>query len=366
MKTYGRLLALIALCELAGCGERDCSPAPERSSKAQVQPSPSPEGGKQDGDGEAVCAACDACGQEEIIPREQAPMSARELVEGRLAAKKVRLGYNGETLTAVLVGEGRLRIDETAKGFWPADGEVKYDFAFDKDDDGCIRRSKAYWRAYADCLAEISIGTSENVRATNCVAETDGNMYFDGLGVLMSAELVDGDSYSVAIAVSWQPRRNGAATVSAGKKGLGLAARVEDLNRESAFGIRHFVDGDGVRWRVGIVCAEEPDPEHAGVMPFRLAKAKRLAYEFALRSDKVDVTVRQKCQTKEAGHGDDEFEGTITVNPVATVASNDAENVKWFIFSGVDQLTQRKVRRCFCAIREPLLDSVDRHDNQIR
>ena len=250
-----------------------------------------------------------------------------------------------------------------------------YDFPDDTTDDFETRRFKAVWKAYADGLAEIAtqMGISieheeEKKDAGRVLGETmhsSASGSLAGVVFLTMAESFNDGCYEVTVAVCQSKKREETYSrgLTGGEPSLGKYSLVDWIELtvdKGAGGIicpQSFCDNEGVWWRVAGVPVELDAGRSSKKVVMSTEKAKRYAYEAAMRTLAVRVSARTSSTSKLVDKGaddlevNDKVERMVKIEPMNTVLPIDPSHVQWFEVDKVNVFTGKPVRCVVAALR---------------
>lgn len=305
-------------------------------------------------------------GQDEL----EHAMTSRESVMQSLGKMNVQIGGDLE--------RGRIAAIGTS-GFYmkggESDGELglneTYDFPDDATDDFETKRFKAVWKAYANGLAEIaySLGTSVEQSETKAksgkilsqASKSSAVQSLAGVVTITMAESCSADGeYEVTVAVCQSQKR--AEAYSRGlnggdaKPGNYTIAEFVKQKSESGCGMicpQSYCDNEGVWWRIAGVPVDLSAGRNSKKVAVLTVKAKRYAYEAAMRSLAVRVSANTSMSVNMEGGKEDESlnETSVKIEPINTILPVDRSQVRWFELDGVNPLTGKPVRCLVAALR---------------
>ncbi len=355
MKKVLKFFSLAVLAAFAGCGKDDA--------KVAV---------KEESDSEPQSAAASSASND--VMRQ----SSREVMEELLAARGICQGVD--------VDKGRILAVES-RGFSLEEEkddsvEETYDFPDDSEDDFETRRFKTAWKAYADGLAEIAqmLGTQiygETVEnKTNRTVEDGSNraeiqhsiadIRLDGIVTVAATESYDKqeEEYEFTVAVCQSSKRQKLykdGLLGDGSSPPGHFSLKEWIAENSSMGMicpQSFVDNDGVWWRVAGVPVDLSAGRNSKKVALLSEKAKRYAYEAAIRTIWVDVSASMLLMStlSVSAGGESECKEKISrkvcIKPLRDILPSDPFRVKWLEFDKVSPITGKPIRLIVCAIRD--------------
>ena len=354
MKKVLKFFSLAVLAAFAGCGKDDTEVAVKEESGPQPQ------------------SAAASSASDNVTRR-----SSREVIEELLVAKGVRQGVD--------VDKGRILVVKS-RGFSMKDEkddsvEETYDFPDDPNDDFETRRFKTSWKAYADGLAEIAqmLGTQiygETVEnKTNRTVEDGSNraeiqhsmagIRLDGIVTVVATESYDKqEEYEFTVAVCQSRKRQKLykdGSLGDGSSPPGRFSLKEWIDENSSTGMicpQSFVDNDGVWWRVAGVPVDLSAGRNSKKVALLSEKAKRYAYEAAIRTIWVDVSASMSLMSTlsvSVGGGTEHKEKLsrkVCIKPLRDILPSDPFRVKWLELDKVNPITGKPIRLIVCAIRD--------------
>ncbi len=235
-------------------------------------------------------------------------------------------------------------------------------FQYDVKDDCQTIRFKAMWRAYADGLARMANRTGGGVKAKKMGQKQELTQTlsaeFRGVTTIVSAESLDasGSEYEVTVAVSQSKKREemySGLQSKPGKHSLG-----DFVEKESSTGIvcpKSYCDNEGVWWRIAGVPVELDGNRSPKRGTAAIEAAKRYAYEAAMRTIAVRVSVKTQLQSTMTKSGDgvsveDKISKVVRVEPLDTILPVDPSKTKWIELERVDPMTGVPVRCVIAAL----------------
>ncbi len=299
-------------------------------------------------------------------------MSSRDAVKQQLERMHVEVGY---------AGRGRMVAVETRGFSLKGDDEVddelrfveKYDFPDDEADDFETKRFKAVWKAYADGLAKIAsdLETSmdhkemkdENGKILSQNFKSSAVQSLAGVVTITMAESCTADGeYEVTVAVCQSQKR--AEAYSCGLNGGNTTPGKYTLEEwvkqksESGLGIicpQSYCDNEGVWWRVAGVPVDLSAGRNSKKVALKTEKARRYAYEAAIRAIAVRVSTRTSTSiifdSSERVKRKEKMERDVKIDPINMVLPVDPSQVRWFEFDMKNPLTGNSVRYVVAALR---------------
>ena len=356
MKKSIKFFSLAVLAAFAGCGKDDTEVAVKEESDSQPQ---------------SAAASSASNG----VTRQ----SSREVMEELLAARGIRQGVDVDKGRILAVESRGFSLEKDEKD---DSVEETYDFPDDSDDDFETRRFKTAWKAYADGLAEIAqmLGTQiygETVEnKTNRTVEDGTNraeiqhsmadIRLDGIVTVASTESYDKqeEEYEFTVAVCQSNKRQKLykdGLLGDGSSHPGHFSLKEWIDENSSMGMicpQSFVDNDGVWWRVAGVPVDLSAGRNSKKVALLSEKAKRYAYEAAIRTIWVDVSASMSLMSTSsvsAGGGTERKEKLsrkVCIKPLRDILPSDPFRVKWLEFDKVSPITGKTIRLIVCAIRD--------------
>lgn len=349
MKDIQAFIVCAVLAVFAGCGEDEAKIAVKEGSDSQPQLN-------------VTSSASD-----NVIRR-----SSSEVIEELLAAKGIRWGVDVDK-GRILVVRSRgfsLKKDEKDDSV-----EEKYDFADDPNDDFETRRFKTVWKAYADGLAEIAKMiatqiTDETVKTDSGNVtkniETAAELTLDGVVTVTSAEALNNENgeYEFTVAVCQSRKRQKLykdGLLGDGPSHPGQFSLKEWIDENSSMGMicpQSFVDNAGVWWRVAGVPVDLSSGRYSKKVALLTEKAKRYAYEAAIRTIWVDVSTSMSMGS--LSYDGDEIETKekisrkVSIKPLCNILPNDPFRVKWVELDRDSSITGKPIRLIVCAIRDDI------------
>lgn len=354
MKKVLKFFSLAVLAAFAGCGKDDAEVAVKEESGTQPQPA-------------ATSSASD-----DVTRR-----SSREVMEELLAARGICQGMDVDK-GRILVAKSRgfsLKNDEKDDSV-----EETYDFPDDSEDDFETRRFKTAWKAYADGLAEIAqmLGTQiygETVEnKTNRAVEVRSDrteiqhsiagIRLDGIVTVAATESYDKqeEEYEFTVAVCQSSKRQKLykdGLLGDGSSPPGHFSLKEWIDENSSMGMicpQSFVDNEGVWWRVAGMPVDLSAGRNSKKVALLSEKAKRYAYEAAIRTIWVDVSASMSLMStlSVSAGGESECKEKISrkvcIKPLRDILPSDPFRVKWLEFDKVSPITGKTIRLIVCAI----------------
>ena len=235
-------------------------------------------------------------------------------------------------------------------------------FQYDAKDDRQTIRFKTMWRAYAGGLARMSNLTGGEIKEkkfelTQELSQTL-SAEFKGVTTIVSAESFDaaGSEYEGTVAVSQSKKREemySGLQSKPGKHSLG-----DFVEKESSTGIvcpKSYCDNEGVWWRIAGVPVELDGNHSPKGGTAAIEAAKRYAYEAAMRTIAVRVSVKTQLQSTMTKSGDgvsveDKLSKVVRVEPLDTILPVDPSKTKWIELERVDPMTGAPVRCVIAAL----------------
>lgn len=303
--------------------------------------------------------------------------TSREVLEQLLESVGIRVGGDLERGRIVAMGTSGFSMKgEESDDEWGL--KETYDFPDEAGDDNETRRFKAVWKAYANGLARIAsdLETSldsketkdENGNILSQTLKTSATQSLTGIVTITMAEscTTDGE-YEVTVAVCQSQKR--AEAYSRGLNGGNATPGKYTLDEwvkqksESVSGIicpQAYCDNEGAWWRVAGVPVDLSEGRNSKKVVVLTAKAKRYAYEAAMRTIAVrvvststltsifDSSERGKKKHKMKKH---KMEGTVKIDPINTVLPVDPSQVRWFELDRKNPMTGNSVRCVVAALR---------------
>ena len=305
-----------------------------------------------------------------VVTGEGRGFSSREMMEEMLRERNIQLGYDEERgrIVAVKTHRASMKAGESSR-------ELPfgcYDFLDDANDDFETRRFKAAWKAYSDGLAEIAtfLKASVNNTETNdedgkvvsMAVEKAASVPLNGVVTIEMCESVTADGeYEVTIAVCQSVKRQKAylSGLNGSESRPGRHSLAEWIERKAEVGIvcpQTYCDNEGVWWRIAGVPVELDEGRNSKKVAMLTEKAKRYAYEAAMRTLAVQVSTRTSMSVNlEVGKGDDRVENkvekTVKIDPINTILPVDPSQVRWFELDRKNPLTGKPVRCVVAALR---------------
>ena len=355
MKKVLKFFSLAVLAAFAGCGKDDTEVAVKEESGPQPQ------------------SAAASSASNDVTRR-----SSREVMEELLATRGICQGVD--------VDKGRILAVES-RGFSLEEEkydsvEETYDFPDDSEDDFETRRFKTAWKAYADGLAEIAqmLGTQiydeilENqtnrtveVRADRTeIQHSIAGIKLDGIVTVAATESYDNqeEGYEFTVAVCQSSKRQKLykdGLLGDGSSLPGHFSLKEWIDENSSMGMicpQSFVDNEGVWWRVAGVPVDLSAGRNSKKVAVLAEKAKRYAYEAAMRTIWVDVSAFMSLMStlSVSAGGESECKEKISrkvcIKPLRDILPSDPFRVKWLEFDKVSPITGKPIRLIVCAIRD--------------
>ena len=355
MKKVLKFFSLAVLAAFAGCGKDDTEVAVKEESGPQPQSAA------------ASSASNDVTRQ-----------SSHEVMEELLATRGICQGVD--------VDKGRiLAVESRAFSLKKEKNnsvEETYDFSDDSEDDFETLRFKTAWKAYADGLAEIAqmLGTQiygETVEnKTNRTVEDASNraeiqhsiadIRLDGIVTVAATESYDKqeEEYEFTVAVCQSSKRQKLykdGLLGDGSSPPGHFSLKEWIDENSSMGMicpQSFVDNEGVWWRVAGVPVDLSAGRNSKKVALLSEKAKRYAYEAAIRTIWVDVSASMSLMSTLSVSAGGESERKeklsrkVCIKPLRDILPSDPFRVKWLGFDKVNPITGKPIRLIVCAIRD--------------
>ena len=297
-------------------------------------------------------------------------MSSREVVEQQLKRMGVEIGY--------AAGRGRMVAVETRgfslKGDDETDDELtfieKYDFPDDEADDFETKRFKAVWKAYADGLAQVARYIAETTPQAGgakenklYVGENGISMVMDleGIATITTAESCNDKEYEFSVAVCQSEKKkrlNEAYRQGRRAETPGRYSLKEWIDNKSGTGIicpQSFVDNEGSLWSVAGVPVDLSAGRNSKEVALKTEKAKRYAYEAAMRTIAVRVSASTSISVlHKSNDGDkrkEKMERDVKIDPINTILPVDPSQVRWFELERMNPLTGKPIRCVVAALR---------------
>ncbi len=306
-----------------------------------------------------------------VLTGEGRGASSRDAMEEVLRERNIQLGCDGERGRIVAVKTRRVSMNVgKSSGELPFEG---YDFLDDANDDFETRRFKAVWKAYADGLAEIATLLKASIKNTetkkdgivvSMTMEKEASWPLNGVVTIeMCESLADDGEYEVTVAVCQSVKRLKAylSGVNGGESRPGKHSLDEWVKQKSESGMgmicpQTYCDNEGVWWRIAGVPVELDEGRSSKKVAMLTGKAKRYAYEAAMRTLAVQVSTRTSMLVNLAGGkgGDrprNKMEKTVKIDPMNTVLPIDPSQVRWFELDRVNPMTGKPVRCIVAALR---------------
>lgn len=304
--------------------------------------------------------------------------SSREVVKQQLEGMGVRVGYDAERgrMVAVATRGFSLKDDDANNANNYFGLTETYDFSDDASDDAEMRHFKAMWKAYADCLSTIASyqGLSiaheeEKDDAGNVLSETMSSAAtnsLDGVAFLTMAESLDDSWCEVTVAVGQSKKRE--EVYLRGVNGGDAKPCKYTLNEwvkqksERGSGIicpQAYCDNEGVWWRVAGVPVDLSDGRNSKKVAALTEKAKRYAFEAAMRtiavrvstSTSTAISISSNERGKQEYEADEKMDKTVKIEPMNTVLPVNPSQVRWFEQDRMNPLTGNPVRCVVAALR---------------
>ena len=298
--------------------------------------------------------------------------SSRESVEQFLKRMDVQVGGDLERGRIVAIGtsgfymKGNESDDESGL-------KETYDFPDEAGDDNETRRFKAVWKAYANGLARIASDLETSVdskemkdRNGNILSQTlktSATQSLTGIVTITMTESCTADGeYEVTVAVCQSQKRAEAYSrgLNGGNMTLGKYTLEEWVKQKSerGFGIiypQSYCDNEGDWWRVAGVPVDLSEGRNSKKVAVLTAKAKRYAYEAAMRTIAVRVSTSTSTlisfDSSERGKQKDKTEKAVKIDPINTVLPVDPSQVRWFELERMNPMTGKPVRCVVAALR---------------
>lgn len=344
MKKSQTFLSVALIAALIGCGRDDAKHTASGDAASQPQ-----------------------AAEKQSDSAEVKHMSSRDFVKQRLERSGIRVGYDADRgrIVAIETREFSLKGSGSNDNFELTE---TYDFQDDATDDFETKRFKAIWKAYADGLASIAsdLGMSiahgeENDDAGNVLSKTMSSAATNSLGgvaFLTIAESLDDGWYEVTVAVGQSKIREEAysRSMSGAETRPGSHSLDEWVKRESerGFGIicpQSYCDNEGVWWRVASVPVDLGTGRNSAKVMVLTERAKRYAYEAALRTIAVKVSqstsMSFSSDSSERGKYKETIDRTVKIEPLL---QPDSSSVRWFDLDRTSPITG-KIRLVVAAIR---------------
>ena len=295
--------------------------------------------------------------------------SSRDAMEEWLRERNIQLGYDEERgrIVAVKTRSVSMNVGKSS-GELPFEG---YDFLDDANDDFETRRFKTVWKAYADGLAEIATLLKASIKNTetkkdgivvSTTMEKEASWPLNGVVTIEMCESLTADGeYEVTVAVCQSIKRQKAylSGLNGGESSPGKCTLSEWVDQKSKMGIicpQTYCDNEGVWWRVAGVPVELDEGRNSKKVAMLTEKAKRYAYEAAMRTLAVRVSARTSMSVNlDVGKGGDrlknKMEKTVKIKPMNMVLPIDPSQVQWFEFDRRNVFTGKSVRCVVAALR---------------
>ena len=350
MKNIQAFIFCAVLAALAGCGEDDAKVSAEGESSSQLQ------------------ATAKTAVPGNVMRHE---MSSHDAVMAALKKRGILLGFDAERERMVVVETNgfSLKGEEKNDEFELAES---YDFPDDDNDDFETKRFKATWKAYADGLATIAIylmapinnekADGEHGGDTSGILNSKSSCSLDSIFTITSAESFDDNGeYEVTVAVGWSKKReemysSGLSGENSGHGKYTLAEWVENCCTTGIICPQSYCDNEGVWWRIAGVPVDLSAGRNSKEVAVSTEKAKRYAYEAAMRTIAVQVSARISISTivysGDDGKKKEKMENSVAVKPMRVIRSDDPFRVKWLELDRVDPINGKPIRVIVCAIRD--------------
>ena len=347
-----KILQAIIICAVfaifAGCGEDEAKVPASGKSSSQLQMS------------EKTAVA-------ENVARHE--MSSRDLVRRKLEGLGLRIGFDADRGRLVAVGTHGFSLKGDEKG-----DELKltetYDFPDDANDDFETKRFKAMWKAYANGLAEIAthLGMSFNhdeakdTKGISGLLESSAVQSFAGVKYLTMSESLTADGeYEVSVAVVQSKKTETiySHSSSGGEAKPGKYTVAEWMENSCELGMicpQSYCDINGVWWRVAGVPVDLSSGRKSKRVAVLTEKAKRYAYEAAMRTIAVGVSASTSASSSRTliGDGDkiqEKLLRTVRIKPLNTILPVDSSQINFFELDKVNPMTGKPVRSVVAALR---------------
>ena len=298
--------------------------------------------------------------------------SSRESVEQFLKRIGVQVGGDLDRGRIVAIGtsgfymKGNESDDESGL-------KETYDFPDEADDDNETRRFKAVWKAYANGLARIasdletSLDSKEmkdrNGNILSQTLKTSATQSLTGIVTITMAESCSTDGeYEVTVAVCQSQKRAEAYScgLNGGNATPGKYTLEEWVKQKSEWGFgiiypQSYCDNEGDWWRVAGVPVDLGAGRNSKKVAVLTEKAKRYAYEAAMRTIAVRVSTSTSTlnsfDSSERGKQKGKTEKTVKIDPINTVLPVDPSQVRWFELDRKNPMTGNSVRCVVAALR---------------